>query len=145
MGTELRVITTGWTRELTEAAKKVLQSLDPGNDQYIYEVAASSAGIEINLEELQEIYEDCLPEVAQELGVAQQEYEFRPWDDLENEDITGLADLMNYRIDPDPQLPSLQPSGCNSAAEFIAAYGRWMTRPAADEKTPPPVKRPPVS
>ena len=130
MGTELRIITGGWSREQINAAKNALRSLDPGENHFVYETAVSASGIEMNLEELQEVYEEYLQETAEELGITEQGYDFIPWDELNNRDICELADLMSCQTDPDPQLPSLQPDGCGSAEEFIRVYGRWMTKPA---------------
>lgn len=130
MGMELRINTAVWSRELVNAAKNALRSLDPDESHFVYETAVSASGIEINLEELQEIYEKYLPETAEELGITGQGYEFRPWDELNNRDISDLADLMNCQTDPDPQLPFLQPDGCGSEEEFIRVYGQWMTKPS---------------
>lgn len=130
MGTELRINTAGWSRELVNAAKNALRGLDPDENHFVYETATSASGVEMNLEELQEIYEEYLPETAEELGVTGQGYDFMPWDELNNRDLSDLADLMNCQTDPDPQLPSLQPDGCGSEEDFIRVYGRWMTKPA---------------
>ena len=47
MGMELRINTAVWSRELVNAAKNALRSLDPDESHFVYETAVSASGIEI--------------------------------------------------------------------------------------------------
>ena len=61
MGTELRINTAGWSRELVNTVKNALRSLDPGENHFVYETAVSASGVEMNLEELQKFTKTTCP------------------------------------------------------------------------------------
>ena len=78
MGMELRVRTTGWSRELAEHARAALRQLDPNDDHFVYEIVTTEDGREYTLEDLEELYNES----------GNQE----PWDELETEQIMLFAE-----------------------------------------------------
>lgn len=61
MGMELRINTAGWSRELVNAAKNALRSLDPDENHFVYETAVSASGVEMNLEEHRKFTRNTCP------------------------------------------------------------------------------------
>lgn len=127
MGTELRIRTTGWSRELVDQAKTALRRLDPNDDHFVYEVVSTSSGQEFTLDELQDIYEDSLTKQAEALNVADLGYELASWDELETEEIINLAETIRDNIPEDLEPPSMRHMGAQTPAEFIASNsGGWL-------------------
>lgn len=127
MGTELRIRTTGWSRELVDHAMTALRRLDPNDDHFVYEVVITSSGQKFTLDELQDIYEQSLAEQAKALNIAELGYELAPWDELETEEIINLAETIRDNIPEDLEPPSMRHTGTQTPAAFIAANsGGWL-------------------
>ena len=122
MRMELRIRTTGWSRELVEHAKNALRELDWNDDHHVYEVVTDDAGDSINLEDLETLYDGTLGETAEQLGIAARGYRLMAFDELETEQLMDLWTILQHNEDLSEPPPS------DLAGRFILDFAAYLEK-----------------